>query len=77
MNMNRLTKQCLVFAAGMITFFVLMGIAGTSDYTEQVLYTMPQEAYEQIYLELGDGCSDREIVSKYMSNKDYYDSLSH
>lgn len=76
MNMNKLTKQCIAFAAGTIAFFALMGVAGTSDYTEQVLYTMPQEAYEQIYLELGDGCNDSEIVSKYMSNKGYYDSLS-
>ena len=76
MNMNRLTKQCIAFTAGIIVFIALMGIAGTADYTEQVLYTMPQEAYEQIYLELGDGCSDRQIVTKYMSNKDYYDSLS-
>lgn len=76
MNMNRLTKQCIAFTAAIIAFIALMGIAGTVDYTEQVLYTMPQEAYEQIYLELGDGCSDRQIVTKYMSNKDYYDSLS-
>lgn len=76
MNMNRLTKQCIAFTTGIITFIALMGIAGTSDYTEQVLCTMPQKTYEQIYLELGNECSDRQIISKYMSNKDYYDSLS-
>ena len=53
-----------------------MGIAGSADYTEQVVYTMPQEAYETIYLKLGDGCSDKQIANEYMSNKEYYDSLS-
>lgn len=76
MNMNRLTKQVIAFVVGIIAFFTLMGIAGTIDYTEEILSTMPQEAYEQIYLELGDGCSDLQIVDKYMSDKKYYDSLS-
>ena len=50
--------------------------AGATDFAEQVVYTMPQEAYEYIYLNLGDGCSDYEIANEYMSNKTFYDSLS-
>lgn len=76
MNINRLTKQILVFVVGFIAFFVLMGIAGSADYTEQVVYTMPQEAYEAIYLKLGDGCSDKQIADEYMDNMKYYDSLA-
>ena len=64
----------IIFAA--LAVFAAFAFAGTTDYTEQVLYTMPQDAYEQIVLELGDGCTDREIVKEYMNNKGYYDSLS-
>lgn len=76
MNLNRLTKQVTVFVIGFFAFFCFLGIAGSSDYNEQIVYTMPQEAYEAIYLKLGDGCSNKQIAEEYMSNKLYYDSLS-
>lgn len=76
MNFNRTTKQIALFVTGFILFIFLMGIGGSADYAEQVVYTMPQEAYEAIYLKLGDGCSNREIANEYMSNKQYYDSLN-
>lgn len=57
MNFNRVTKQIVVFVAGFIMFFCLLGIAGTTDRTEQIVYAMPQEAYEAIYLKLGNGCT--------------------
>ena len=61
MNFNRVTKQIIVFVAGFIMFFCLLGIAGTTDRTEQIVYAMPQEAYEAIYLKLGNGCTDRHV----------------
>ena len=76
MNFNRVTKQIVVFVAGFIMFFCLLGIAGTTDRTEQIVYAMPQEAYEAIYLKLGNGCTDRKIADEYMANKQYYDALS-
>ena len=50
MSMNRLTKQTLTFVTGFILLFFILGIAGNADRTEQIVYTMPQEAYEEIYL---------------------------
>lgn len=76
MNLNRLTKQVITFIAGFIAFFAIIGIAGSIDHTEQIVYTMPQEAYEAIYLKLGNGCSDKQIAKEYTSNQKYYDSLS-
>ncbi|MDO4163982.1 MAG: hypothetical protein Q4D56_06305 [Bacteroides sp.] len=75
-DINKISRTVTVFALGFIAFFALLGWAGSMEYTEQVLYTMPQEAYEAIYLKLGDGCSDRAIVKEYMDHKKYYDSLS-
>lgn len=74
MDLNKTTKKlCIVIAVA--AFFALMAWASTEDYKETVLYNMPQEAYEQIYLELGHGCTDRQVIDKYISNKEYYDSL--
>lgn len=75
-KMNRITKQVAMLVAGFITFFALLGVAGKIDCAEQIVYTMPQEAYEAICLKLGDGCSDCQIANEYMTNKQYYDSLS-
>lgn len=74
--MNQLTKQVVIFTIGFFALFCLLGIVGSADYSEQVVYTMPQEAYEAIFLKLGSDCSDRQIAKEYMSNKEFYDSLS-
>lgn len=73
--MNRLTKQVIIFASGFIAFFAIIGIVGNMDYTEQVIYTMPQKVYEEIYLKLGNECTDSQISNEYLSNKSYYDSI--
>lgn len=73
--MNRLTKKVLTIAT-IVAAFVAIGIAGNIDRTEQIVYTMPQEAYEEIYLKLGNNCSDGAIANEYINNREYYDSLS-
>lgn len=55
--------------------FLLLGFAGTMDYTEEVIYNMPQTAYENIVLKLGRKASKQDIVREYMENKNYYDTL--
>lgn len=75
--MNRLTKQVIIFTAGFIAFFAILGIASNMDYTEQVIYAMPQELYEQIASELGQNSNDYQIAKRYLANKKYYDSLKH
>ncbi len=73
--MNRLSKQTLVFITGFVLFIIAIGLAGKTERTEQIVYTMPQEAYEEIYLKLGNGCTDHQIAKEYLSNQRYYDSI--
>ena len=42
---------------------------------QDVLDTIPDEVYEEIVSNLGEGYSDGDIVDEYMGNKEYYDSL--
>ncbi|WP_455668241.1 hypothetical protein [Phocaeicola sp.] len=74
--MNRLSKQVSAFVLGFIAFFFLIGLAGRQEYAEQVVYTMPQEAYEQIVVKLGDGASKCDIADEYQNNKAFYDKIS-
>lgn len=75
MELNKTTRILCVLLA-FAGFFAVLGIAGKQDYNQEVLYTMPQEAYEQIVLELGDDATDANIVRTYMRNKAFYDKLS-
>lgn len=64
MNMNRLSKQCMVFIAGMISFLYVLGLVGHQDYIEEILYNMPQETYDVIVQKLGN-VSRSEIAAEY------------
>ena len=76
MDLNKISRiLCIILTV--IGAFAMLGIAGRQDYNQEVLYTMPQEAYKQIVLILGDDATDTDIVRTYMKNKQYYDNLSY
>lgn len=50
--------------------------AGRADYAEQVIYNMPDKAYQIISRKKGIGYSRYKIAKEYMNNKAYYDALS-
>ena len=53
MDLNKISRiLCIILTV--VGAFAMLGIAGRQDYNQEVLYTMPQEAYEQIVLILGD-----------------------
>ena len=69
--MNKGTKVGLFVVA----FFILLGIAGRTDYTEEVLSEMTEETYNEIKDTL-HGASDYEIAKYYMKHKGDYDSVN-
>ena len=75
--LNTITKQTVKAIAIISAVIMLLGWAGSMDYASEIVYNMPQEAYEAITLKLGDGCTDRQIAAEYIDNKEFYDSLSY
>lgn len=73
--MNRLTKQCIATVLAVFGFIGLLGITGTYDYADEVVYSMPEEVYYTILDTLGDDCSNRAVAAEYMNNREYYDNL--
>ena len=51
-----------------ISFFIILGLAGTAERNEQSIYNMSNETYHQIKKELGEGCTDKQIVAEYLDN---------
>ena len=71
-----LKKKEILFGLFAFCFLVAtLGIAGTIDYNEQVIYNMSDNIYHTIREKVGN--SDRAIVKEYMSNKAYYDLLQY
>lgn len=60
-------------ALAVLAVILLLGIAGRIDYTEEVIYHMPQKAYNEIKDTLGNNASDYDIAKFYTSNRDRYE----
>lgn len=73
--MNKNTIKSILTAVGIIAFLIVFAWASNEDYKETVIYSMPNEAYMEIYNKLGHGCTDSQIIDEYMENKKYYDSF--
>lgn len=62
-----------IIIAAIVVFFMLLGIAGKADYTDQVIYNMSQEDYDAICAKLtqqnGSRPSETEIADYYMDNR--------
>lgn len=67
MKLTKRQRKALT-AIAIIAAVLLLGIAGRMDYTEQVLYTMPDRAYSEIRDTLGEDASDYEIARFYVKN---------
>lgn len=66
----KLTRQQMkaLTAIGIVVMLCLLGIAGRIDYTEAVMYNMPNSVYNEIKDTLGEKASDHEIVKYYQKN---------
>lgn len=73
MNINRLTKQVILFIAGFITFLCLLGVAGKYDYQEAVMQNISCTAYDEIVEKVGNDADD--VIEEYRAHQSYYDSL--
>lgn len=61
--------------ASVIVFFALLGMVGNLEYTDDVYYSIPDTAFEEIALKLGDHATRSEIICEYLSDRAYYDAL--
>jgi hypothetical protein len=73
MDMNRLTRQVIMFVAGMIAFFFMLGIAGKCDYQEAVMQSISCAAYDEIVEKVGNDADD--VIEEYRLHQSYYDSI--
>lgn len=67
-------KKLLMVAVATIAFLSVLGIVGSYDYADEVVYSLSNEAYEAIITKIGKA-SNKEVAAEYFSNRNYYDSL--
>ena len=73
MNMSRLAKQIIMFVAGMIAFFFVLGIVGKCDYQETVMQNISCAAYNEIVEKVGNDTDN--VIEEYRQHQSYYDSI--
>lgn len=61
--------------ASVIVFFALLGMVGNLEYTDDIYYSIPDTAFDEISLKLGDGASRSDVVGEYLADREYYDAL--
>lgn len=62
--------KAFLLIAGLV---VLMCVAGTCDYAEQVVYNMPEKTYNDIKEKLGDDATTYDIAREFKKNRDKYE----
>lgn len=70
-------KKLFKLMACAIVVVLVLGFAGRSDWSDQVIYSMPQTAYDEITAKLGKDCTEYDIAREYMDNKAFYDALGY
>ena len=71
--MNRLS----VVALALLLFTIALGVVGSYDYADEVVYSMPEHVYYRILDTLGDDCSNKAVAAEYMKNREFYDNLKY
>lgn len=74
--MNDLSQKTILILLLVVTAVAFL-IAGTEDYDQRMIESIPDEAYQEIVEDLGAGCSERDIMAEYTGNRGYYDSIKH
>ena len=71
---NRISERTM-YALGAVAIVIALGMAGSYDHAEQVVYAMPDAAYKAVKEKVGQEAGVREIASEYLKNRTYYDSM--
>lgn len=58
-----------------IVFFALFGAVGSLEYADDLFYSIPERAVEEIRAKMGDDATRPDIVKEYLSDKGYYDNI--
>lgn len=67
-------KKFIWTAIGTIAFIYALGIVGSYDYADEVVYSMSENTYNEIIKKIGKS-SNKEVAAEYFNNRQYYDSI--
>lgn len=73
--MKRTTSELLKALLGIVAFIAVIGFAGSFERSEEIIYNMSQEAYDEIIEKLGDDASMKSIAKEYQLHQEFYDSI--
>lgn len=66
-------KELVIATLCVIGFIILIGVVGTQERANEIVYSLPAELIDHI--ESKGYATNKEIASEYMSNKAAYDAM--
>lgn len=68
--------KTISYILAVFALVALLGVAGTYDWAEEIIYPMPIQIYDLILEEIGNDASDVQIAKYYVANKERLDSIA-
>lgn len=77
--MNDLSEKAILILL-LIGTVIAYGLAGAEEFDQEtvdVIGSMPDEVYQEIVNDLGPGCTNQEVATRYEENREYYNSIAY
>ena len=69
-------KKVVAGIIGMLGFLYILGVVGSYDHADEVVYSMDDQVYELIVKKIGKA-SNKDVAAEYLENREYYDSYGY
>jgi hypothetical protein len=69
-------KKVVAGIIGILGFLYILGVAGSYDFADEVVYSMDDQVYELIIKKIGK-TSNKDVANEYLENREYYDSYGY
>lgn len=69
-------KKVVAGIIGMLGFLYILGVVGSYDHADEVVYSMDDQVYELIIKKIGKA-SNKDVANEYLENREYYDSYGY
>ena len=66
-------KKVVAGIIGVLGFIYLLGVVGSYDHADEVVYSMDDQVYELIVKKIGKA-SNKDVAKEYLDNREYYDN---
>lgn len=69
-------KKVVAGIIGIFGFLYILGVVGSYDHADEVVYSMDDQVYVLIIKKIGKS-SNKDVANEYLENREYYDNYGY